>query len=198
MRPDEKAGLRGGILPLDWVWLLKVLAATNVMKDSWWNVQVNGWPRFLVGRRPAVTAVRVAAVLLLYFGFFRGTFQPIRVAGVSMEPTYRDGQLRLLHVRAYRNCDPARGDVVAIRPQRNRTVVLKRIVALPGERVSVKSGGRIFINGTLLEEPYARGHGIPAKREMLLLSDHYFAIGDNRNVTLYDVVRRDEILGRAK
>jgi len=168
------------------------------MSNSWWNVQVTGWPRFLIGRRPVVTAVRVAAVLLLYFGFFRVSFQPIRVAGVSMEPTFHDGQLRLLNSRAYRNSEPRRGDVVAIRPQRNRTVVLKRIVGLPSAKVSVRGGGRIFVGGELLEEPYASGHGIPPHSEILLGSDQYFAIGDNRSVTLYDVVRRDEILGRAR
>jgi signal peptidase I len=178
--------------------LLGVLAAIDYMNFSWWNAQVTGWPRFLVGRRPAVTGVRVAAVLLLYFGFFRVSFQPIRVAGVSMEPNYHDGQLRLLNARVYRSSEPQRGDVVAIRPQRNRTVVLKRIVALPGERVSVRSGGRVYVNGELLEEPYVTGRGIPPQPEMLLGSDQYFAIGDNRSVTLYDVVRRDEILGRAK
>jgi len=168
------------------------------MIGSWWNYRIDGWARFIVGRRPAVTAVRAAVVVALYFGVIRTSFQPIRVTGASMEPTFHAGQLKLLNTWAYRKGEPARGDVVAIRKQRNRTIVLKRIVGMPGEEISVRGGGRVYINGELLQEPYAQGRGIPPQSPIILGPDQYFAIGDNRRVTLYDVIRFDEILGRAR
>jgi signal peptidase I len=163
---------------------------------GWWDIRVTGWLRFLVGRRPAVTVLRLGVVLALYFGVFRPFFQPIRVTGVSMEPTYHDGGIKLLHTRAYRRTAPARFDVVAVKVEDTLRVILKRVVGLPGETVAVR-GGRVYIDGQRLEEPYASGRGIPSTPEPVRLGpDEYFAIGDNRQVSAYGVVRREEILGR--
>ena len=163
---------------------------------AWWDMRVTGWPRFLVGRRPVVTLLRVGVVLALYFGVFRPVFQPIRVTGISMEPTYRDGRIKLLNVRAYRQAAPARFDVVAVKMKDTLRVILKRVVGLPGETVEVWAG-RVYINGRRLEEPYASGRGIPdTRRPRVLGPDEYFAIGDNRRVSAYGVVQREELLGR--
>lgn len=154
------------------------------------------WGRLLVGRRPAVTLVRLLVVVVLSVVVFRGVLVPMRVVGRSMEPTYRDGRFNLLNRLAYRLADPRRGDVVAIRMPGSRLVVIKRLVALPGERVAVR-GARVLVNGELLRETYAWGRGIPSTRgEIRLKEDEYFAIGDNREQTAYDVVRRGNLLGK--
>jgi len=164
---------------------------------SWWDIRVTGWPRFLVGRRPAVTLLRLGVILALYFGVFRAVFQPIRVTGVSMEPTYPDGRIKLLNVRAYRKVDPVRFDVVAVKVKETVRVILKRVVGLPGETVAVW-GGRVYIDGKRLGESYASGRGIPSTPTPIVLGPgEFFTIGDNRRVTAYDVVKREEILGRA-
>jgi signal peptidase I len=163
-----------------------------------WNIQVTGWLRWVVGRRPLLTLVRLVVVMVLYFGAFRAMFVPVRVTGGSMEPSYPDGKVKLLNRWAYRGAVPARGDVVGFRKDGTRLVIMKRIVAVPGERVRIL-GGRVFVNGLLLDEPYAEGAGIPAsRREVALGDDEYFAIGDNRQVTEYGVVKRHEILGRTR
>jgi signal peptidase I len=113
-----------------------------------------------------------------------------------MEPSYRNGRINFLSRWAYRSATPRRGDVVGIRKQGSKLVVLKRIVGMPGERVTVR-GGRVMVNGLPLQEPYAQGQGIPSTRLPLLLGpEEYFAIGDNREVTLYGEVDRSEILGK--
>lgn len=165
----------------------------------WWSIEVRGWLRFLVGRRPAVTVLRVVVFLALYFGVFRQVYQPIRVTGVSMEPTYRDGRIKLLNVRAYRGgVLPERFDVVAVRKRETLRVLLKRVLGLPGEVVEVV-GGAVYIGGERVEEPYVQGRGISGTRRPVRLgAGEYFIIGDNREVTAYGVVTLDEILGRAK
>jgi signal peptidase I len=139
----------------------------------------------------------LGVILVLYFCVFRPFYQPIRVTGISMEPTYRDGRIRLLNLRAYREEDPARFDVVAVKMEDTARVILKRVVGMPGETVEVW-GGRVYINNQRLDEPYARGRGIRSTTSPIVLkTDEFFTIGDNRRVSAYDVVRRHEILGRS-
>ena len=165
------------------------------MHWNWWNLEVKPWwARLVVGRRPAHTLVRLVLVLILYFGLFKVAFIPMRVMGRSMEPSYRQGRPNLIYRLAYRKAAPQRGDVVVLQKRGSITRIMKRIVALPGERVGVW-GGRVYVNGIPLTEPYARGNQIRS-REMTLGPDEFFAVGDNRDITEVGRVRRQEILGR--
>jgi signal peptidase I len=154
------------------------------------------WGRALIGRNPTVTAVRLVLLVAVSLVAFKVVLVPVQVTGRSMEPSYRDGRINFMHLLAYRVREPQRGDVVGIQFEGSRLILLKRIVALPGERVSLREG-RVFINGEPLDEPYARGADIPPTREEVLLeSDQYFAIGDNRDDSAYGLVRRNEIQGK--
>ena len=129
-----------------------------------------------------------------------------RVPSASMAPTYRLGA-QILVAPYHRR--PAVGDVVVFyppagavsvrcgRPQRPRAACdrptpgranvkyVKRIVAGPGDRVSVRRG-RVVRNGTAVAEPYAR----PCSRADCNLSTpvtvppgHWFVLGDNRGAS---------------
>ena len=94
------------------------------------------WVRiFIIGRHPAWTVFRLALLVILGALLF-WTIRPIRVDGVSMEPTYTDGQLHVLYRQAFRNHSPERGDVVGINYVQDYVLLLKRIVGLPGETVA--------------------------------------------------------------
>ena len=157
--------------------------------SSWWG-------RALVGRRPRRTLARVLALVLLSFVLFKFIFIPIRVQGNSMAPTYQNGRLNLINRLSYHWHGPRRGDVVAVGAEGTYTVLLKRVVGLPGERIAIQQG-IVLVNGEPLVEPYARGHEIPDRNEILLGQDEYFVIGDNRDVSVFFTVRRDQILGKA-
>ena len=79
---------------------------------------------------------------------------PVRLSGISMEPTYHDGALNFANRLAFAWRQPARGDVVAIRMAGPSVVYVKRIVGLPGERVEITMG-TVIIDG----EPLARADG---------------------------------------
>jgi signal peptidase I len=154
------------------------------------------WGRVLIGRNPMLTAVRVAVVVVLSIVAFRVVLMPIQITGHSMEPSYRNGRINFLQLLSYRVRQPKRGDVVGIQFEGSRLILLKRIVALPGERVAVRDG-RVIVNGEPLDEPYTRGTDIPAtSQEVLLKANEYFAIGDNRDDSAYGLVRRQEIYGK--
>ena len=64
---------------------------------------------------------------------------PVRTRGISMLPAYHGGELLLFNRLAYRWSEPARGDIAAITFRPGVAVLVKRIVALPGERVVILS-----------------------------------------------------------
>ena len=75
-------------------------------------------------------------------------------------------------------------------------MLLKRVVGMPGERVALRSG-HVLVNGTILEEPYAKGSELPPTQgELLLQDDEYFVIGDNRDISAYGTVHKHEMIGK--
>ncbi|MFO1498577.1 MAG: signal peptidase I [Verrucomicrobiota bacterium] len=158
------------------------------------------WMRMVFGRSPKRTLLRLSCLVLTTFVLFRFVLIPIRVSGFSMMPTYRDGRVNLVNHQAYRWKKPHRGDVIAFRlPEEGNVVLLKRIVAVPGERVRVVQG-RAIVNGEPLDEPYIKltpNKSAPTMgRDLLLGADEYFVIGDNRNVSITRKIPKHYILGK--
>lgn len=156
---------------------------------------------FLVGRRPAWTVIRVLVLVVVCFVLFKFVFIPIRVVGISMYPNYIHGRFNLINKLAYRKTIPQRGDVVAVRMAGEQVVLLKRIVALPGERVRIKRG-TIYINDQPLEEDYVKGRNKnwEIERESVLEADQYLVVGDNRAMEIHNhyfgLIYRRQIIGR--
>jgi signal peptidase I len=104
------------------------------------------------------------------------------VEGKSMAPSYPPGA-RLYTTSILTPLE--RGDVVLLNDSQGDYVV-KRIVGLPRETVQIWRGS-VFINRTLLLEPYLPAHTytFPIERErrgatFVLGEDEYFVLGDNR------------------
>ena len=157
------------------------------------------WRRLVFGRRPKRTLLRLSCLVVTTLLVFPFVLIPIRVSGLSMYPTYRDGRINLVNHLAYRWKKPQRGDVIAFRlPEEGNVVLLKRIVALPGERVRMREG-RVYIAGELLPEPYLNIKGIksaPPTGEFTLEEDEYFVTGDNRGHSILKRIPEHYILGK--
>ncbi len=112
---------------------------------------------------------------------------------------------------------PARGDVVVLESPESDITLLKRVVALPGERVEVL-GGRIFINGSpmpiegdgesMTEKLGEVTHGVRRTNgggsnfgPITLDADHFLVMGDNRGESrdgrFFGPIHRDHIFGKA-
>lgn len=143
-----------------------------------------------------VFVIAVAAVWLIRSFLV----QPFLINGASMEPNFSDGHYLLIDELSYRLRSPERGEVVVFRsPTDDGTFFIKRIVAMPGERVTIKSG-EVFINGKPLEEGYiAPGTRTFGDRDLTLESDQYFVLGDNRSYSFdsrnWGPLSRDRIIG---
>ena len=97
----------------------------------------------------------------------------VRVAGESMAPTYRSGDL-LLTRGVGRNDPPRRGEVVVFGHAETR--MLKRVVGLPGDRVELEAG-RLFVNGQSVDgRPRLAGAYTQAWR---VPTASYYVAGDN-------------------
>ena len=124
-------------------------------------------------------AVIVITILLLYH--FNILFNA-RVDGESMMPTLTNNQ------RAFGSClgTRDRGDIVVIEVgDKTDHLIIKRIIGLPGETISIK-GTDVYINGELLEEDYLdeslnQGADCYDDMEITLSDNEYFCMGDNRD-----------------
>ena len=105
----------------------------------------------------------------------------------SMEKTIMTGD-RVLGLRfSYWFNDPQRGDIVVFKypideALGENTKYIKRIIGLPGEKVTIKNGA-VYINGEKLEEDYINGIW-EVKNDGFVFEvpeDHYLMLGDNRN-----------------
>ena len=158
-------------------------------------------------------AIAVAAVLAIK----TWVVNPYRIPSSSMEPTHhsaepaagcQDGSSdRVLANRfIYRIRDPSRGDIVvfdtperAVRRCGAGGTFVKRLVGLPGERISSVQGV-VYIDGEPLDEPYVNG-GPPGPdfRERVLGADEYFMLGDNRGQSCdsrkWGPVTREDLIG---
>ena len=137
------------------------------------------WLRILVGRRPGRTLVRLIILIVgsvVTFGF---VLVPVRITGISMEPTYHDGKVNFVNRLAYVWSKPRRGDVIAIKTTGIHIMYLKRIVGLPGETIAIEKG-IVLVAGRPLDEPYVRKREPWQEPPVRLESDQYLVIGDNR------------------
>ena len=94
-------------------------------------------------------------------------------------------------------------DVVVFHYPRDLTKsYIKRVIALPGDRLRIDHG-RVYVNGIRLSEPYvpARYADERSQPEMLVPSGEYFVMGDHRSISSdsrdFGTVDRHLIYGKA-
>jgi signal peptidase I len=152
--------------------------------------------------------IYIGAIVLLCYFIIAFVGCRAKVDGHSMNPTLQDNDSLWVDKISYRISDPKRFDIIIFDYDEN-TDYVKRIIGLPGERVRIDQDGNIYINDELLEENYGneriRSTNIGrASQTILLGSDEYFVLGDNRNNSsdsrYADVgnVKREDIVGKVR
>jgi signal peptidase I len=152
--------------------------------------------------RDLAFSVVIAVVLIVFI------YQPVKVEGTSMEPGLTDNERIFINKFTYKlNLgDVRRGDTVVFwYPMDTTKSYIKRVIALPGDRIRIQHG-QVYINGSPLVEDYvaerSRDPGTWAEgREVLVPPGDYFVLGDHRNSSSdsrsWGWVPRDNIYGKA-
>ena len=104
------------------------------------------------------------------------------VRGNSMEPALHDGDRLVVDRVTYNLADIDRGDVVVLRYPRNPDVdFVKRVVAVPGDRVAMRAGV-LFVNGEASDD-YDCIPDRESMDEVVVKADEFFVLGDNRPIS---------------
>ncbi len=123
----------------------------------------------------SISAFLYGGITFLKMGIHYGT-----VSGYSMEHTLTDGT-KLLYINADLK-KINRGDIIAMSASMDNEPChfVKRVIALPNESIKIK-GNKVYINGELLDEPYAY-YSSESQCDLSLTvpEDGYFIMGDNR------------------
>lgn len=132
--------------------------------------------------------VVISLLIILPIRYF--IIQPFYVKGASMEPTFHDHEYLIIDEISYRFNQPQRGEVVVFRyPLNPQEYFIKRIVALPSEKVELIDGDIFIYNsdnpsGFKLDESIYLSENVKTynidDNIINLDKDEYFVLGDNR------------------
>ena len=141
-----------------------------------------------------------AAVSILIITFL---YQPVRVEGTSMLPRLEDHDRLFINKFVYRISSIHRGDVVVFHyPRDPEKSYIKRVIAVPGDRISIERG-RVYLNGRLQHEAYVPDEyrDTRSMAETVVPEDAYFMMGDHRSISSdsreFGPVDRELIYGKA-
>ena len=169
----------------------------------------------------------VGVALALALGIQAFLVKPYRIPSESMEPTLDVGQRVLVSRFNYKLSDPDRGDIVVFHPpvgassnecgaghpdtqvcprpvpRKDSVNFIKRIVALPGDTVSVRDGYAV-VNGKEQRPDYIKPCSpgtCDFPRPIKVPAGHFFMMGDNRGASddsrFWGPVPEDWIIGQA-
>ena len=159
----------------------------------------------LVGRRPRHTLIRILVLAAVSFVTFKFALLPVRVTGISMEPTCHNHAVNFINRLAYLGHAPRRGDIIGIWMAEGDSLstpsemLMKRIIALPGETVSFHNGVT-YVNHAPLRELYLKFSCDWEAGPFVCSPNEYYVVGDNRSMpfTLHTQGRaeRERVIGK--
>ena len=135
-------------------------------------------------RRAANSDFIIYLLTLMAVAIFIRTFifEPVQCIGISMYPTLVGGEGMFTEKLTYTVSAPQRDDIIICRYPYHTEKCVKRVIAVPGDRISI-SDGAIYLNGERLDESaYWDGYIEDSEMPEVTVPDKcLFVVGDNRN-----------------
>ena len=128
-----------------------------------------------VMRSTIYTLITVAAVAVLVATLWLPVLQ---IYGSSMTPTLNEGEI----VVSLKGSDFRQGDIVAF--YYNNKILVKRVIAGPGQWVNIDEDGTVYVDGEPLDEPYLSEKsfgGCDIQLPYQVPDGRYFVMGDHRS-----------------
>jgi signal peptidase I len=146
----------------------------------------------------------ISALIIIPIRYF--IIQPFYVKGASMEPSFYASEYLIIDELSLHFRTPVRGEVIVFRyPEDLTQHFIKRVIGMPGEEVVINNGEVTIINedypnGFIIEEDYLKEESTRGKIHVVLGSEEYYVMGDNRDHSLdsrnFGPVEEDHIVGR--
>jgi signal peptidase I len=147
--------------------------------------------------RDLLISAGISVLIILFL------YQPVRVEGTSMLPRLEDHDRLFINKFVYHITSIEHGDVVVFHyPRDPEKSYIKRVIALPGDRLRIDHG-QVFVNDKALDENYVPEmyRDMRSYAETIIPDDCYFVMGDHRSISSdsreFGVVERDLIYGKA-
>ncbi len=141
--------------------------------------------------------ILVGGIFLVGYLFGLKQVRFYQITSSSMEPLLQRND-RIAAVKPERI---ERGTIVVLRdPKGGEEILTKRVIGLPGEKLSVREG-YVYINNERLDEPYIKEPTAYQIEPFTIPESCYFLLGDNRNnsedSSIWGPVEKELIVGRA-
>ena len=123
----------------------------------------------------------------------------LQIAGTSMEPSLHDGDIVLL----VKTDNLQTGDLCAF--YYSNKILIKRIIATPGDYIWIQSDGTVYLNGAPLDEPYISEKSLgecDVAFPYQVPENNYFVMGDHRETSIdsrssvIGCIAEDQIIGK--
>ncbi|MCQ2508054.1 MAG: signal peptidase I [Dorea sp.] len=133
---------------------------------------------FEVLRSTVFSLITVAAVAILVAVLLLPVLQ---IYGTSMTPTLTEGNI----VMSVKGSSFETGDMIAF--YYNNKILIKRVIAQPGEWVDIKEDGSVLVNGKEIDEPYVTEKALgecDLELPYQVPESNVFVMGDHRSVSI--------------
>lgn len=148
--------------------------------------------------KSTISALVVTAAVVVLLAFL--LFPVFRIYGSSMCPTINEGEI----IVSIKKSDFACGDIVVL--SFNNKLLVKRVLASPGDWFDMDQDGNVYVNGEFVDEPYLaeKAYGdcnltLPYQ----VPEGRFFVMGDNRSTSqdsrnsIVGCIAEEQIVGRA-
>ncbi len=150
--------------------------------------------RILKGAVYALVIVAAVAVLIATL-----VLPVLQISGTSMEPTLNNGEIVVL----IKTSKLQKGDLCGF--SYSNKILIKRVIALPGDTVIIDGEGNVAVNGEVLAEPYITEKGLgecDIEFPYTVPENSYFLMGDQRKTSIdsrssvIGCISNDQIIGK--
>lgn len=123
----------------------------------------------------------------------------LEVSETSMDPLIKSGEV----VLAFKTKSLESGDVIAF--YQGNKILIKRVIAIPGDWLNIDLEGNVYVNGELLDEVYVTNK-VPIETSIefpyQIPESQYFVLSDNREVATdsrdddIGCIRKENVIGK--
>lgn len=172
----------------------KTLTSEEIEKELKRTIYNSSYIRVL--KSTVYSLIIIVAIAVLIASFFIPVFQ---ISGTSMAPLYDNGDI----VLSVKTNNLASKDIVAF--YHGNKILVKRIIAGPGQWVVIDKKGNVFVDGKQIKEDYIKEKSLGDSNikypyqvpvdTWFVLSDNRLEVLDSRNSEI-GCIKNDDIIGK--